>query len=234
MPEKCFCLIGYKNGNLEGLLVIVRTETAIIARIDGESLVVNELLTHFPKENLTLFFPENLFPIVKRNFPSADYQTFSDWQMHLQKSEERLTYPELARKLTPKDSTSLKELYALVKPNELYGIEPYQNEENCKKLIKDRNVYGIFQEGQLVASATVMKIEDLPEVALISSLFTHPQHRNKGYGSAVISAAIKETLKKSKWVTLYVRSSNETAIKLYQKIGFKKTLNWKIAKFKGS
>ena len=52
-------------------------------------------------------------------------------------------------------------------------------------------------------------------------LYIHPAHQGKGYGTACIRFAMEHTSK----LQLTVLSSNETAIRLYEKMGFRFTGN---------
>lgn len=55
----------------------------------------------------------------------------------------------------------------------------------------------------------------------ITNVATHPDHRRRGYGAAVLAAALGEAKKRGlSFVTLEVRESNVPAIGLYEKLGF--------------
>ncbi|MCL4518229.1 MAG: GNAT family N-acetyltransferase [Thaumarchaeota archaeon] len=51
---------------------------------------------------------------------------------------------------------------------------------------------------------------------------TRQEFRRRGYGSIVVSAAVREALKHSRCCSLFVRSDNEQALGLYWALGFKK------------
>ena len=58
--------------------------------------------------------------------------------------------------------------------------------------------------------------------AHISTIAVHPEFRQMGIGELMLKTALDETLEKGKMVvTLEVRKSNDAAIRLYQKFGFK-------------
>jgi predicted GNAT family acetyltransferase len=57
---------------------------------------------------------------------------------------------------------------------------------------------------------------------MIGGVYTHPNHRKKGYATLATSAVTEEALKNAEAAALFVRSDNYPAIKAYEKIGYKK------------
>ncbi|AFK22021.1 ribosomal protein S18-alanine N-acetyltransferase [Pyrococcus sp. ST04] len=56
----------------------------------------------------------------------------------------------------------------------------------------------------------------------IMSIAVHPDYRGNGIGKALMVAVINKLFKKgARWIGLEVRVSNERAINLYKKLGFK-------------
>jgi predicted GNAT family acetyltransferase len=57
---------------------------------------------------------------------------------------------------------------------------------------------------------------------MIGGVYTHPEHRNKGYSTLATSAVTEEALENAEAAALFVRSDNYPAIRAYEKIGYKK------------
>lgn len=77
----------------------------------------------------------------------------------------------------------------------------------------------IDEKGKCIGYMGMWKIID---EAHITTLATHPDVRKKGVAQALIIASIERCLRdKIKFITLEVRVSNESAIHLYNKFGFK-------------
>jgi ribosomal protein S18 acetylase RimI-like enzyme len=78
---------------------------------------------------------------------------------------------------------------------------------------------GIHEAGRLVAMAG----EGLrfPGYAEISAVCTHPDHRDHGYASSLVSALIQKITKRDETPFLHVGTENVDAIRLYEKLGFK-------------
>ena len=78
---------------------------------------------------------------------------------------------------------------------------------------------GVFDAGSLVAMAGERL--HLTGFTEISAVCTHPQHRGRGYGNALLSALIARIMRRGETPFLHVRTGNVTAIRLYEKLGFR-------------
>jgi ribosomal protein S18 acetylase RimI-like enzyme len=81
-------------------------------------------------------------------------------------------------------------------------------------------VFGAFHDGMLVAVASV--VAWLPNMAVIIGVETKEAFRGRGFGSAVVSAAVHEALSRSSSCSLGVRSNNIEALRMYRRLGFVK------------
>lgn len=80
-------------------------------------------------------------------------------------------------------------------------------------------VFGVIENGTLVASCFVSHVQDMGEVQNIA---VHPTMRRRGIGSTLLSHALDELTKFGcADILLEVRKSNTSAIALYEKLGFK-------------
>lgn len=81
-------------------------------------------------------------------------------------------------------------------------------------------LYGVFANNELVACAGAFV--QLPQVWIIGGVYTSLPQRNQGYATLVTSAITSEALSNAETAVLFVRSDNYPAIKVYEKIGYKK------------
>lgn len=116
---------------------------------------------------------------------------------------EPFTYTDLA----PVHVAEMTELVELTKPG------PFRT-----KTITLSNYTGIFKNEKLVAMAG-HRFHPEPYIE-ISAVCTHPDHLGNGYAYQLLSEQIRRILDKNQIPFLHVRNDNESAIKLYQKIGF--------------
>jgi GNAT superfamily N-acetyltransferase len=83
--------------------------------------------------------------------------------------------------------------------------------------------YGAFTEGQLVAAAGTHLVSPAYGVAAVGNVFTHPDYRGLGYGSATTTAVVAELLALGiRDVVLNVAQENERAIHVYERLGFER------------
>ena len=115
------------------------------------------------------------------------------------------------------DAQQLATLYSKVRG----GVE--DNDLHRKNVAK-HHYYGIFSDGHLV-SVGGSYVETV-DGWIIGAICTSPSFRNRGYASIVTSALTKQALAETQRVGLNVISTNIAAIRLYEKLGFRKTGEW--------
>lgn len=81
-------------------------------------------------------------------------------------------------------------------------------------------VFGVFSDDSLASIASV--VARLPEMAVIMGVETLPEFRGRGFATAASSAATREALTISESCTLFVRSDNLHAVRIYGKLGYRK------------
>ena len=98
--------------------------------------------------------------------------------------------------------------------------DPWPLEEIYYEMKQSHTICLVAMEaGQVIGYATMRHIADEGHICNIA---VHEDHRQKGIGSAIISALIKAAeSSKMKGITLEVRIGNRAAMALYHKHGFK-------------
>ncbi len=102
-----------------------------------------------------------------------------------------------------------------------YGAHHWSRDSFLTELSNKISLYQcvINNEGKCVGYMGIWKIID---EAHITNISIHPDYQNKKLAHRLILSAINECYKeKIKYITLEVRVSNEKAIHLYEKFGFK-------------
>ena len=112
------------------------------------------------------------------------------------------------RPLTPANVAQMIALAELTEPG------PFR-----QRTIELGNYVGIFCADNLVAMAGErLRPSGFTEV---SAVCTHPGYRGNGYARALMSAVMTRILARGETPILHVRSSNVSAIALYQTLGFR-------------
>jgi len=82
--------------------------------------------------------------------------------------------------------------------------------------------YGVFDDGRLVSVAGTHIVSDNERIAALGNVMTHPAYRGRGLATMATSAVCEELLDRGiEMIGLSVGRSNEAAICVYEKIGFK-------------
>ena len=115
-----------------------------------------------------------------------------------------------AVRLTSQDVDGLNELYRLGGGS---GFAPFQVTQGI--------FYGIRSGGKLVATAGTHVISPKYDIGCVGNVFTHPAFRRRGYAAACTSAVTRDVFSSGCGdVVLNVRADNETAIRVYQRLGY--------------
>ncbi len=136
-------------------------------------------------------------------------KTIPMWRMVLQPACFRPVEGNCAR-LTSVHSNQLTELYALGGGN---AFSPAQ--------VPCGVFYGVLADGQPVAAAGTHLVSPTYGVAAVGNVFTHPDYRGRGYGTATTSAVVAELLRRGiRDIVLNVDQKNKSAIRIYERLGF--------------
>jgi ribosomal protein S18 acetylase RimI-like enzyme len=83
--------------------------------------------------------------------------------------------------------------------------------------------YGVFDNDRLVSVAGTHIVSDTERVAALGNVMTHPDYRRRGLATTATRAVCEELLDRGiELIGLSVSRSNEAAIRVYEKIGFKR------------
>jgi predicted GNAT family acetyltransferase len=83
--------------------------------------------------------------------------------------------------------------------------------------------YGVFDGERLVSVAGTHIVSDKEHIAALGNVMTHPNYRGQGLATVATSAVCEELLDHGiEMIGLSVSRSNEAAIRVYEKIGFKR------------
>jgi predicted GNAT family acetyltransferase len=83
--------------------------------------------------------------------------------------------------------------------------------------VQDKQLFGCFLDDRIVAVAGNIMWD--PRTAN-PGVITHPDYRQKGYGVAVVSAAVRSALNNNYLVLLQTLIANTPAMKIAQRLGF--------------
>jgi ribosomal protein S18 acetylase RimI-like enzyme len=83
--------------------------------------------------------------------------------------------------------------------------------------------YGVEQDGCIIAVAGTHVMSERYSAAAVGNVFTHPEHRGRGFGAVVTSAVCVDLIRRGiQTIILNVAKENAAAIRVYERLGFRK------------
>ena len=211
-PENTTMYAAVEAGMLRGYILIYQTLEYPSVILESDAEIAKKLIEHAPADHFIMHAPKDLLSQIEAKFPKAKHYV-ENWML-LKKGEAKSFRSENVRRLDPADGSKLAALLSSRK-NHAGGTE-----QRCSDLIGRMPMYGVFIGDRLVSYAG--SFIQMPQVWMIGGVYTHPRHRNRGYATLATSAVTDEGLGKSDAAALFARSDNHSAIKAYEKIGYRK------------
>jgi RimJ/RimL family protein N-acetyltransferase len=212
-PEKTTVYAAFENGNVNGYILIYTAMDFPSIILECETDTAQELIEYAPENHFIIHTQPNLLPIIKRKFPHAKHY-IENWML-AKKGEAKFFKSDLVRRLSTEDDASK---FAILLSSQT--DRPRGTVKKYMDLISKTPTYGVLVNHELVSYAG--SFLQLPQIWMIGGVYTHPNHRNKGYATYATSAVTEEALKHAETAALFVRSDNCPAVKVYGKIGYKK------------
>jgi ribosomal protein S18 acetylase RimI-like enzyme len=120
--------------------------------------------------------------------------------------------PEV-RRLIASDAPELNRFYAIEEEGLRYS----------GRQVSEAVCYGVFFRDRLVAAAGTHIHSAHEGIGVLGNVFTHPDFRNRGFGTAVTAAVATRLLEQCELVVLNVDPANRTARHIYEQLGFQES-----------
>jgi predicted GNAT family acetyltransferase len=210
--DKTKVLMAFEEDALLGLMLIYDES---VVQLRGEPAAVEFLLHNLVLEKIVVQAPENCESVVLRKFPNFTLKE-KILLMNVAKGEEHLNSVVKPEVLSSADAEAVALLMNECYP-EMWSDITVKDVE-CRLPSEGSLWLGIRQQGKLVSFGYAMLTAKISHVTWIA---THPQWRNKGYATSIVSALLGECLKKAPSAIIYAAENNLAAKTVYLKVGFK-------------
>jgi GNAT superfamily N-acetyltransferase len=120
--------------------------------------------------------------------------------------------PDDVQRLTIKDVDSLNILYA----------ESYPDNSFDPRMLETGMYFGMKENKKIISVAGVHVFSKQYRVAALGNITTHRDHRGKGLGTKVTMRLCRELVNHADIIGLNVSINNISAIRCYEKIGFRR------------
>lgn len=128
---------------------------------------------------------------------------------------ERIENTTFVREMTESDIEEIAEL------EKMCFSEPWSENSLREELANETARFFVLRDSEKLLG--YIGANNICNEVYITNVAVNEKYRGKGYGKALVNHLIKQSeLEKAFFITLEVRKSNENAISLYEKCGFKK------------
>jgi RimJ/RimL family protein N-acetyltransferase len=202
-------LLALKQNKIHGTMLSYRES---VVQLRGSSEAVEQLLEHVDLEKVEIQSQQEHEPIILKKYtPSIRHELVL---MTLKKGQETLYNGHQITRLGIGDAEQIASIMRHADP-EWWGETTTQH---ISEGMNTRLWLGIKVNGKLVSIGNTRLTDWGSNIGVIA---THEAYRNRGYATAIVSALVKEILKKSNLALIHVLSRNLPATRTYEKIGFK-------------
>jgi GNAT superfamily N-acetyltransferase len=196
-------LLAYNAGDLLVILTKPYTSEASCRRlIEGIAhLLPRRIYVHVPSTLLNAFDPR--YQIESHGL--HDRMTISASMPLADLDRSGIT------RLTIDDLDQIKAFYAVSYPDNWFD----------PATLATGHCYGFYEDGQLRCVSGIHAFAPQQGVAALGNIATHPAARGRGIATRVVAHACHELLRDVDTIGLNVKSANSSAIKCYQRVGFR-------------
>ena len=183
-----------------------------IVQFRGDKQAVQKLLDYANLENFELQAPPDCEDIILRKYKPRIKQDMV--LMRLNRGEEQVRITKAPSRLSVEDTNEVSALMRRCDP-EWWG-------EITSEQLKERwqNTFwlGIKQEGKLVSVGNTRFVDFASNIGVVA---TDEHYRGRRYATSIVSALVKEILKRSSIALIHVIADNAPAVRAYSNVGFR-------------
>jgi len=195
---------------ISGLMMVYRN---MIAALRGSSDAVKLLLEKMDLEKTEIQVPIEHKDLVIKRFKKIWYST-DLILMVLRKGDEKV---QITNPLVKPTADDAEEMAALMRT----GDPDWWGDASAEQIAKRLDNWlclGVKVDGKLVsfAAATVNEAG-----GIIAPVVTNEKYRNRGYATSTVSALVERILQKTELALIFAEKSNQSAVRVYTKVGFK-------------
>jgi ribosomal protein S18 acetylase RimI-like enzyme len=205
-----------RDGELAAIVLFYRGFDPVVLVMFGEPDGIRAALADIllPEEVYYVLPQEIAAPLSERyDCPNRHHE----WRMVLDARAFLAPPLDAVTRIAPEHADQLAALYrGAAEPGEaIAAFSPWQ--------IAHGVFYGVWVGGALVATAGTHVWSVAEGVAAVGNVFTQPEFRGRGYATWCTGAVVRDALAAGlDTVVLNVRDDNASAIRVYEKLGFRR------------
>jgi ribosomal protein S18 acetylase RimI-like enzyme len=203
-------------GGAPALALVYRGfSTPVLFAIGDPSVLAPVLDELIGEPALYLQLRPEILPLIAERFQLIERKEML--RMVLDPRAYRPAPVEEAARLSPADLAELERLYA---DGQATGEAP---DFFLPWMLADGVFYGIREEGELVAAAGTHLAVPAEGIGVLGNIYTRRNHRRRGLAARSTSAVVGELLRMNlSTIALNVALNNQAAIRVYERLGFRR------------
>jgi ribosomal protein S18 acetylase RimI-like enzyme len=210
-PENTTTSLAIEEGRILGYLLRYSGLAHPTAIIRGSRPAVARLLDEVQGQKMVLFLDSEARDMAEERLNPTS--VIPEDLMVVGPNGAKLPTRNPARRLGPGDAPGILALYSDPEPTR-------ENPEMYAKCAEKHVVFGVFRDDKFASVAGTWT--ETEEGWIVGGVYTSPPHRGRGFASMATSAVTREALKNARQSTLFVVSSNEPAIRVYERLCYRK------------
>jgi len=201
--------LALRKKEINGMMLIFKRS---IVHLRGTSPAIEALLNKLELEKFEINTEMAHSEIVHEKYRlSGEHELLL---MILKRGEENLVSTESIVRLYPERAGEIAELMRCTSP-EIWGNMTTDRIEASM----NRNLWlGVIVDNRLASVGSTFLMDP---VSNINTVATHEDYRNRGYATQVVSALVREILRRNSTALSHVLKDNLPARRVYGKVGFK-------------
>lgn len=206
----------YADDALQAVLLLYTGLTPPVLTAFGDAAGVRAMLEALPlpDEVYYLWLPQ-LGAVLGEQYDRT--HEHAEWRMVLDRDAFHPADLDTVRPIDPHMADTLTALYQhAAGPGEsIVAFDPWQ--------IAHGVFYGVWQANELVATAGTHVYSVAEGVTAVGNVFTRPDCRGRGYATQCTAAVVRDALAAgADTIVLNVRDDNAAALRVYEKLGFRR------------
>lgn len=193
--------IPYAATNADVICLFQRADLSIVRVHESPSRAVKRLLERLPSKEPVQ--PELIDALSEGAANSYLPEPF----LYLDSTSFQPVSSANVRVLNSRAGEAFRELHAAIEPRQRWYVE-----------LDHPIVFGLYRDDRLMAVASHFLFEDFGIAA--PGVLTHPDYRRRGYGTAVVSAAVAWALERGLIVEWSTDESNFGSLAIAHRLGF--------------
>jgi ribosomal protein S18 acetylase RimI-like enzyme len=203
-------------GDGGALALLYRAFTPPVLYTQGNPETLAAILDEFCTDRAVyLHVRPDILPILGARYRIVELRHM--WRMVLEREDGQGAARADVVRLSSSQQSAVEQLYA---DGDASGERP----DFFYPSMLDQGVFhGLWESGQLVAVAGTHLVVPSEDVAAVGNVYTRRDRRGRGLAAAVAGAVVAELIRmKIRTIALNVNQSNVSAIRIYERLGFKR------------